>query len=233
MKKFSDKDNWKSLLDCKGRYLKQKAFPPLPMPYESRMQPIKHTAHLMFIRSKFIYLAFIETLEKKNLYAAYSLLKSYWEDLATFGFYFLKIRGLIDVGNEQKAFELSRKMALGGRGFLTEEMALKKGHKMKDFQVPRISEMIRIVDADLKRGLNKNASMLGDLYHQQVAEGGHTTYIGLWIAGRKKVDGSGIADKNRSWNRLENSSILNLGAMAAILFFYYWDKFQDIKSAHT
>ena len=232
-KKFSDKDNWRNLQNYKSRYLKQRKFPPLPVPYESRIQPIKHTAYLMFIRSKFIYLAFVESLEKKNLYAAYSLLKSYWEDLATFGFYFLRISNLLEEGDEQKAFELSRKMALGGRGFLTEEMVLKKGHKMKDFQIPRISEMIRIVDADLKRNLKKDEFILGDLYHQQVAEGGHTTYIGLWIAGRRKVDGSGIADINRSWNREENSSILNLGAMATILFFYYWDKFQELKSPHT
>lgn len=227
-KKFSTKDDWKEIQDYKSRYLKQKSFSPLPIPYESRMQPIRHTAYLMYIRSKFIYLAFVESLEKKNLYASYSLLKSYWEDLATLGFYYLEISKLLGAGDEQKAFELSRKMALGGRGFLTEEMVLKKGHTMKDFQIPRISEMIRVVDADLKRNLKKDESILGDLYHQQVAEGGHTTYIGLWIAGRRKVDGSGVADINRSWNIEESKSILNLGAMAAILFFYYWNKFQEL-----
>jgi hypothetical protein len=232
-KKFSDKDNWQKLQECKIRYLEQKKFPPLPMPYESRVQPIKHTGYLMFIRSKFIYLAFIESLEKKNLYAAYSLLKSYWEDLATFGFYYIKISRLLEANDEQKAFELSRKMALGGRGFLTEEMVLKKGREMKDFQIPRISEMIRTVDADLKRNLKTEDSILGDMYHQQVAEGGHTTYIGLWIAGKRKVDGSGIADINRSWNREENSSILNLGVMAAILFFHYWSKFDELKTPRT
>jgi len=228
-KKFTDKDNWEKLQEYKNRYLKQKKFPPLPTPYESRMQPIRHTAYLIFIRSKFIYLALIESLEKKNLYAAYSLLKSYWEDLTTFGFYFLRISSLLKANDEQKAFELSRKMALGGRGFLTEEMVLKKGYKMKDFKIPRISKMIRIVDADLKRNLRKDVSILGDLYHQQVAESGHTTYLGLWIAGRQKADKSGVADINRSWNKEKNSNILNLGAMATILFFYYWDKFQKLK----
>ena len=216
-KKFSDKDNWQKLQEYKIRYQKQKSFPPLPLLYESRVQPIKHTGYLMFIRSKFIYLAFIESLEKKNLYAAYTLLKSYWEDLATFGFYCIKVSRLLDSNEELKAFELSRKMALGGRGFLTEEMVLKKGHTMKDFQIPRISEMMRIVDADLKNSLKTQDSILGDMYHQQIAEGGHTTYIGLWIAGRRKRDGSGIADIKRSWNKEENSSILNLLELLRLL----------------
>ncbi len=232
-KKFSDKDNWQKLQEYKTRYLKQQKFPPLPVPYESRIQPIMHTGYLMFIRSKFIYLAFIESLETKNLYAAYSLLKSYWEDLATFGYYHIKISRLLESKNEQKAFELSRKMALGGRGFITEEMVLKKGHEMKDFRIERVSEMIRTVDADLKRNLKTEDSILGDMYHQQVAEGGHTTFIGLWIASRQKADGSGIADICRSWNRQENSNMLNLGAMAAILYFHYWGKFNEIKTPRT
>lgn len=232
-KKISNKDNWLKLQECKTRYLKEKKFPTLPMPYESRMQPIMHTGYLMFIRSKFIYLAFLDTLEQKNLYAAYSLLKSYWEDLATFGFYYLKISRFLEVKDDQKAFELSRKMALGGRGFLTEDMVLRKGHEVKDFQIERIAEMIRTVDADLKRYLKTEDSILADMYHQQIAEGGHTTYIGLWISGGRKKDGSGIADVNRSWNRQENSSILNLGAMATILYFYYWEKFKGLKKQYV
>jgi len=227
-KENTDRNNIEKLQEYKDRYLKQKKFPSLPIPYKSRIQPIKHTAYLIFIRSKFIYLAFIESLEQRNLYAAYSLLKSYWEDLTTFGFYYLKISSLLEANDEQKAFELSRKMALGGRGFLTKEMVLKKGRQVQDFQIPRISEMMRIVDADLRRNLNKDVSILGDIYFRQVAESGHTTYLGLWIASRQKVDKSGVADINRSWNKEENSNILNLGAMAGILFFYYWDKFQEL-----
>jgi len=228
-KKVSDKHDWEELEKYKNHYLGQKDFPSLPRSYESITQPIKHTGYLIFIRSKFIYLAFIEALRKKNLYATHSLLKSYWEDVGAFGYYYLKISELLELGNRQEALELSRKMALGGRGFLTEEMVKKKGRTMEDFFTPRISEMMRVVDADLKRNLMMNESALGNIYHQEIAESGHTTYRGLWIAGRRKRK-SAVADVNKSWEKEENSNVLNLGVMAALIFFHYWRKFEKLST---
>jgi len=227
-KKLTDKDNWEQIAKSKRLYLEQKQFPALPNPYENRIQPIMHTGYLIFIRSKFIYLGLIESLEKKNLYAALSLLKSYWEDVAAFGYYHLTVSQLLKEGKKQKAFVISRKMALGGRGFLTEKMIKKKGHTMEDFKLPSIYTMMDKVDKDWKKNSKKNISILRELYHAVVAEGGHTTYLGLWISGKWLLNKSMLADLKKSWTKEENSSILNLAAMSSLIFFYYWDKFQEL-----
>jgi len=187
-----------------------------------------HTGYLIFIRSKFIYLGLIESLEKKNLYAAYSLLKSYWEDVAAFGYYHLTVSQLLKEGKKQKAFVISKKMALGGRGFLTEKMVKKVGHTMEDFKLPSIYTMMDKVDKDWKKKLKENTSTLRKLYHTLVAEEGHTTFLGLRIAGKRLPNKSEVADLKRSWTKEENSSILNLAAMSSSIFFHYWDRFQEL-----
>ena len=120
-------------------------------------------------------------------------------------------------------------MALGGRGFLTEKMVKKRGRTMEDFKTPNVYTMMDKVDKDWKKNLKKDISILRELYHAQVAEAGHTTFSGLWIAGKWLPNKSLLPDLKRSWEKKENSLILNLTAMSSSIFFYYWDRFQKLK----
>jgi len=58
------------------------------------------------------------------------------------------------------AFPVLFHKILGVRGFFTKDMVAKKGRKIKDFYIPRISKMIRVVDADTKTTFKKEVSML-------------------------------------------------------------------------
>ena len=182
MKVISDKQNWETVKEKREKFLKQKQFPALKNPYSDRMDPIMHTGYLMFIRSKFLFLGLIENIEERNLYVSYAILKSFWENVTAFGYYYLRISSLLEKNNKEEAFSLSKKMGLGGRKFLTEEMVQKKGDTLEDYTTPNVLTMMEKVDEDWKRVLGID-SLFKELYETQIAEGGHTTYIGLSIAG--------------------------------------------------
>lgn len=229
-KRITNKSNWQILRSYEVQFRKQKAFPALPKSYNNRIQPIMHVGYLMFIRSKFLYLALIKSMEEKNLYAAYSLLKSYWENVAAFGYYYIKISQLIKDNKVEDAFLLAKKMGLGGRGFVTEEMVKKKNQKIEDYTLCNILTMMDTVDKDFKRQLGKDMALFRDFYDREIAEGGHTTYVGLIIAGKWLRDGSLLPDVKKSWRMLDYGSILNFIATSSIVFYYYWDKFLKLKS---
>jgi len=226
------KKNWEKFYALEKFYKKQQRFPPLPNPYVDKIQPILHTGYLMFIRNKFLFKGIKSSFKDKNLHASYSLLKAYWENSITFGYYVINITQYLGVGDKESAFKLSRKMALGGRGFVTEKMARDKGKTLKDFTLPRITKMMNAVDNEWKTKLKIDESITKDLYYSIIAEGGHTTYISLWISGRKLADGSGLADVKKSWSKKEESEILNLVIMASEIFQIYWNKFENIRKTN-
>lgn len=230
-KRITNKMLQKQINEYEKRFLKQKQFPPFIRPYTDRIVPINHTGHFIFIRSKFLFLATIRSFDDKNLFASYALLKSYWENVAAFGYYYLRIKHLIDEKNIDDAFNLSMKMRLGGRGFVTEEMAKNKEHSLDDFTLPNIITMMEKVDKDWQKKLGKDINVLSKIYKEQIAEGGHTTFIGLDIAARWLPDRSQVADIKKSWDRKEYSSVLNLLVLSTKVFFYYWDKFNELPSS--
>lgn len=234
IKKFYDKKIDKKIIENKllffeKKFLEQEQFPVFPSPYEDLMIPISFTGNLMFIRSKFLYLGFRNDIENKNLYSAYTSLKAYWENVATFGYYFIKTSNFIEKNNKYEAFELSSKMGLGGRGFLNEEMVKNVGREMEEFKIPKISKMIDVVDKDLGRRFGFKEQIMHKPYGEQIAEGGHTTFIGLSICEIKNKDKSMLPDLNKSWEEEEYKSIINLMAMSSEIFFLYWKEFEELK----
>jgi hypothetical protein len=227
MKQTSNKKYWEELKEHKREYTTQEQFPAFPNPYVSRMQPILHTGYLMFIRNKFLYLALLDSLESRNLYAAWSLLKSYWENVATFAYYYIEISELFEKGEMETAFEISRKMALGGRKFLTKKMVKNIGRTPDDFYLPSISTMLNKTDEDWEKSMGKSLGFK-ELYDTQIAEGGHTTFMGLSISGKWLPDRSLLPKVKKSWTKDDNKAILNLTSMSSLVFFYYWNKYLKI-----
>jgi len=228
-RKIIIKVNWQEFYEFDKLYKKQQQFPPLPNPYTDKIQPISHTGYLMFVRNKFLFRGIKASFKNKNLYASYALLKSYWENSIAFGYYIINISQHLKSGNKEYAFKLSRKMALGGRGFVTERMARNKGKTLKDFTLPSIATMMNAIDNVLKTKLKITDSISKELYRSMVAEGGHTTYIGLFICGRMLPNGSGLADIKKSWSKWEESQILNLVVMASKIFQIFWNRFENIR----
>jgi len=202
----------------------------MPRPYENRMQPILHTGYLMFIRGKFLFQGLIASLEEKNEYTFYAIIKSYWEHVAAFGYYYLRISALLNAGQEEEAFLLAAKMGLGGRGFPTEEMIRNKGQNTEDYKLPNIYTMMDAVDKDFEKHLKQKGSMMRELYDEQIAEGGHTTYTGLTIATKWAPDRlSQLPDLKKSWESKDKASLVNLAAMSSTIFFFYWEKFEQFR----
>lgn len=229
MPKITPKQNKESVGEYAKRFVSETMFPPLSIDHQDMMLPIMHTGYLMFIRSKFLFLGILRSFEDRNLYVSYSVIKSYWENVTAFGYYFIKIEKMIKEDRLSEAFSLARKIGLGGRGFLTDEMVKKRGRKLEDYKIPNIYTMMELVDTDFQKKLGVKDSIFRELYDWQIAEGGHTTYIGLSIAGKWNKKGTELhPDINRSWNRFEYNSLLNLTVLASQVFFIYWDNFKKL-----
>lgn len=229
MPKITPKQNKKAIKGFEKQFRSEKSFPSLSVDHKDMMLPIKHTGYLMFIRSKFLFLGILKSFEDRNLFVTYSVIKSYWENVTAFGYYTIKIEKMIKEDRLSEAFNLAKKIGLGGRGFLTEEMVMKKGRSMEDFKIPNIYTMMELVDKDFQKILGIEDSMFRDLYDWQIAEGGHTTFIGLNISGKWSKEGNKLLpDTKRSWNRFEYNSLLNLTALASQVFFIYWAKFKKL-----
>jgi hypothetical protein len=220
--------NWSSVKKYEKLFKKRRQFPVLPRDYEKRIQPILHVGYLMFIRGKFLYLGMVKSLEEKNMYVYYSILKSFWEHVAACGYYYTKVLKLLEREEEEEAFLLALKMGLGGRGFPTDDMIKERGQEINNYKLPHIYTMMDYVDDDFKKKLRENDAILRDLYVSQIAEGGHTTYTGLVIAAKWTKDReSQIPDVNKKWNSDDKSSLINLAAMSGLIFFSYWNKFEE------
>jgi hypothetical protein len=184
----------------------------------------------MFVRAKYLFSGIQNEFEKKNMYSLYPVLKAYWEHVAAFGYFYLKIKELIENSKEDEAFALAKKMGLGGRGFPTPKMIKEKGYEVDDYKLPHIYTMIDTVDKNFKEHFGENNSMMRELYDEQIAEGGHTTYIGLSIAAKWSKDGLyQLPDLKKSWESKDKASLINIFAMASLIFFYYWDKFEELE----
>lgn len=230
--KITHASHLRELKEYEKRFLTQEQFPPFSREFKDKIEPILHTGHLLFIRSKFLFLGLKQELKQKNLFAAWSILKTYWENVAAFGFYFLKISYLLKENKKEEAFILSRKLAMGGRGFPSKEMVLNRGDKVEDFWLPNILTMMDLVDNDWQKITGKKIdSLLRELYETVIAEGGHTTYTGLSISGKwMKNKSFFLPDINKSWSIRGNREVSNLYAMASTTFFYYWNKFERLSN---
>jgi len=234
MPKVTPKQNRKAIDSFEKQFRSEKSFPSLSVDHQDMMLPIMHTGYLMFIRSKFLFLGILKSFEDRNLFVTYSVIKSYWENVTAFGYYIIKIEKMIKEDRLQEAFGLARKIGLGGRGFVTEEMVIKKGRTIEDFTIPNIYTMMELVDKDFQKILGTKDSMFRELYDWQIAEGGHTTFIGLSMAGRWNKAGTELfPDPKRSWDRFEYNSLLNLTALASQVFFIYWAKFRKLGESNT
>ncbi len=229
------KENKKMIEEYKVRFLTQTNFPPFKKQSQdpdNKLAPFKHTAHLIFIRTKFLFLGLLNEMETKNAFAAFAILKTYWETVAMMGYFILSAQSLLQLGRVDDLNDLSRKLAMGGKKFPTKKMLEDKGLPLEDYILPNVLTMIDKIDKDwnkrFKEGGLKPISMFREEYDEFIAEAGHPTYMGLYTGGRWLADGSLLPDLNKSWSSEDESGIDNYCSLASTIFFDYWNKFLNL-----
>jgi len=230
-----EKQNEKDLKLLENKFLSEKAFPPLKRrgigSVKDELIPFKHSMHLIFVRAKFLFLGLLTEIEKENAFAAYAILKSFWETVAIVGYFVLNAEELIAKKDYKELFILSRKLVMGGRKFPSEEMVEKKGLLREEITHPNLLTMMEKIDKEWdklfkKQGLGK--SSFREEYDNFIAEAGHPTYLGMQISGRWLADGSLLPDIKRSWTSEEGKIIINYICLSGTIFFYYWVKFRKL-----
>lgn len=230
-----EKKNKEDLKLLEGKFLSEKVFPPFKGggidSADDELIHFKHSMHLIFVRAKFLFLGLLTEIEKENAFAAYAILKSFWETVAMAGYFVLNAEELISKKDYKELFNLSRKLAMGGRKFPSEEMVKKKGLLREEITHPNLLTMMEKIDKEWdklfkKQGLGK--STFREEYDNFIAEAGHPTYLGMQISGRWLADGSLLPDIKRSWTLEEGKTIINYICLAGTIFFYYWVKFRKL-----
>lgn len=226
-----ERENEIHIKEYKQRFLEKSNFPPFRGVRDSKTdykQAFQHTTYLLFIRAKFLFLATLDELEKNNAFAAFALLKSYWETVAALGYFVITIKNLLEAKDFDQIVKLSRKIAMGGKKFPTEEITKNNGGLPEDFQQPNLLTMMEKIDKDFakisnKEGLEEEKSSFSHEYNVFIAESGHPTFIGLFPGGRMLADGSLLPDINRSGDEEDKKTIVNYLCLSSIFFFYYWE----------
>lgn len=123
-KVLRDEENIKLIEKYKIKFLTQSSFPPFKKTSQdpdNTLAPFKHTAHLIFIRTKFLFLGLLNEIESRNAFSAFAILKTYWETVAMMGYFILSAQSLLQQGKIDELNDLSHKLAMGGKKFPTKK----------------------------------------------------------------------------------------------------------------
>jgi len=129
--------------------------------------------------------------------------------------------------NYKKLLDLSIKNALGGRGFITDDLLEHSRASKEDLTQTNLITWMQKVDADFDKevGKGKKFSEFEKVYNEFIAEGGHSTFLGLNICEEKKSNGSIRIDYKKTSQYNDDKMTYNHLALADNYFYYYWDKY--------
>lgn len=227
-KKVHKLKNKKEIHTFEAKFRKQFNVTPLKKEKNEDLDPLKNSIDQIYIRAKFLFFALTEQIDKKNAFAAYALLKSFWETTALLGYIVVNAEELVPKKEYKTLLQLLRKLIMGGRKFPSDEMVKKKEAKKEEYTQPNVLTMMDRVDKywNLKFKKESFTSHFRSEYDEFIAEAGHPTYLGLQISGRWSKNKSFLTpDQNKSWNKIDEYQIENYLALAGYFLFYFYDRY--------
>ena len=145
-KKIHRNSNKKRIQEYLFRFKKPISVTTLKKTGNGDLDPLKHALDLIYIRGKFLFFALINEIQRKNAFAAYALLKSFWETTALLGYIVIEADVLIPKKDFHALLRVTRKLVMGGRKFPSDEMVKNKGAKKEEYTQPNLLTMMDRVD---------------------------------------------------------------------------------------
>lgn len=229
------KENLNIIAESAKKFEDYSSFEDFPYRENKNLHSLKAYQHLMcliFVRAKNLHEALIRAIEENNAYVSFLLIKAYWENTAMLGYIYITSRNLISKKDYKSLSDLITKHALGGKGFVTEEMVKRVGTTKEALTQVNLITWMQKVDKDFDREIGKGVSFseLEKIYNEFIAEGGHSIFLGLDLCEEKQADGSLRINPKKTAHFNDDKMTYNHLALMDNYFFFYWNKYQvDLK----
>ena len=225
----SHERNIKIVLDSEDKFNKATLFEDFVYHADMNLHSLKGYQHLMdliFVRSKHLHKPLVDSIRNNNSYISFVLLKAFWENTAMLGYVFVTAKNLMKNKDYTGLLDLAIKNALGGRGFVTDDMLSRSGATREELTQTNLITWMKKVDDNFDRDVakEKGFSHFEGLYNEFVAECGHSTFLGLSICEERQIDGSVSIDETKTSQHDDDKMSFNHLALADNYFFHYWDK---------
>ena len=194
----------------------------------SSYEAYRYSLELVFVRAKYLFLSILNAVEIKNEYAGYTLLKTYWETVALFGYLVIGIENfqLNEPKMDDKILRWLYKNVRCGKHFPPIDEIKRLGLKEEDARQVNVLTMLEKVNKDItKRYKNQGETSISSFYEvylTYLAELGHPTYLGLSICIENPHANHFLANPNKSYNKKFDEDLLIFLRGATHIFFNYW-----------
>lgn len=224
---------WENVREAQKRFDEIKSFPAFtPNTGNNKLHAVHAYHHLMrliFLRAKHLHASLVNAIEANNSYVSFVLLKAYWEIIAMLGYSFVSARNYMEQENYPELLNWVIRHALGGKKYPPSDWFEPKGETRDQFQQTNLLTWMQKVDKDFNQriGKGKKFSKIEDLYDKFIAEGGHSTVLGLSICEERQADSSIIPLVNKTCDPDDQVMTLSNLALANLYFFRYWKEFKE------
>lgn len=219
------------------RFIKAKGIvhlrPPEKKPTDVYVLAYSAAAHLL-VRVKYLFLSTLDADKKRNAYAAYVLVRAYFETCMALGYLTIKVDKKSKSGDIERVWQIAHRILQGGKYFPTDEALKKMGRKR--VTAINVYDFIDEVDKDFARiRRTKDSSKLPRIYREVydtvLSEFGHPNHLGLQICSmlrkRKGVVYGEVNFEGSTTKRDQNNYFLYLD-WGSLIFFHYWDRLNDV-----
>lgn len=217
------------------RFRKAKGVIKISPPQGKRVDPytLAYSACLhLLTRAKYLFFATLDQRRKNNAYAAYVLVRAYFETCMALGYLTIKLDKRTKEDDVEGIWKLAHRVLSGGKYFPGEKFLKETGSE--PVSAINVYDFIDEVDKDIRKVGKKDNSYSPhrEMYDTMLSEFGHPNHLGLVICSvlSKGSDGklseeiylsrsSGVGDKKNC------STYLDWGS---IIFFNYWDRLKTL-----
>ena len=212
------------------RFSKAKGVIEIPPPQNKPTDPylLAYSAALhLLVRTKYLFLAIIHESKKRNTYAGFVLVRSFFETCMALGYLAIKLDKKSKTNDIEGVWQLSHRILQGGKHFPASEYR----PEVKKENVPAINiyDYLDEVDKDYRRiGGKETTTPHREVYDTILSEFGHPNFLGLitcsWLEKGEDDINKELVGLSRSCTKGDKNGYFIYLDWGSAIFFHYWDK---------
>ncbi len=212
-----------------------KIVPPQGKPVDSYTLAYSASLHLL-VRAKYLFFATLNESKKKNAYASYVIVRSFFETCMALGYLSIRLEKKTKEKDLEGIWKLAHRILQGGKYFPEDEY-LKQINKERISAI-NVYDYIDEVDKDIRKTGKKDStySPHRKMYDTVLSEFGHPNCLGLIICSLLKTDSVGRKYEEirlgKSIGKGDKKNYLIYLDWGSVIFFHYWKNLKNIFSIY-
>jgi len=210
---------------AKGKIIIQ---PPKGNPVDPYILASAASPHLL-VRAKYLFFATLDHYKKKNAYAGYVTVRSFFETCMALGYLAIQLNKKAKDNDLEGIWQLSHRILQGGKSFPSDQYLI-TSNKNRNPAI-NVYDYIDEVDNDLRKTKSSQSPRINphrEMYDTVLSEFGHPNHLGLNICSYLKRDSEGklyeVINLSRSTGKGDSKNYLLYLNWGSLIFFHYWDR---------